>query len=80
MMFWFNVMKGYAVKENVNIEVWMHKMTGNLVEYVPTTWIGGMIFYEMAVSDKPIDSDTPVIFDDDERFKPHEYESLGLLI
>lgn len=57
----------------------MHKSTAKLVEYIPNSWFGGIIFYDMAIEDKPITDDTPIIFDDDKRFRLDEYENLGEL-
>ena len=65
--------------DDVVVEVLMHKRTAKLVEYVPNAWIGGIIFYGMAVSNEPINDDTPIIFNDDKRYKLHEYENLGAL-
>lgn len=68
-----------ADDSDVKIEVLMHKKTGNLVEYIPNSWFGGIIFYDMAYDNKIIDENTPIIFDDDERYRLNEYENLGEL-
>lgn len=61
------------------IEVWMHKKTGNLVEHVTGSWIGNIIFYGMMIGMLCVEPGDPIIFDDDPRYKPDEYENLGKL-
>lgn len=67
------------MSKDPKIEVLMHKKTARLVEYIGNSWFGGLIFYGMAVGNEPIDENTPIIFDDDKRYKLHNYENLGTL-
>lgn len=61
----------------IKVEVLMHKRTAKLVEHCPDTWLGGVIFYGPTTDDKPIDDDTPIIFDDDKRYRLDRYEKIG---
>jgi len=62
--------------------VFMHKRTGKLYEYFPTVFGGFAITWvdmSLPEHDTPFTDDSPIIFDDDDRFKMSNYEDLGAL-
>ena len=60
------------------MRVWMHKETGQLVEYCKG-WLGEFILYGEVNGGVPWSNDTPGYFEDDERWRPDDFEDLGEL-
>lgn len=58
--------------------VLMHKKTGQLFELF-RGWLGWVVVWDELDENKAINSDSPLMFDDDEKLKWSDYEILGVL-
>lgn len=56
----------------------MHKKTGQLFELF-RGWLGWVVVWDELDENKAINSDSPLMFDDDEKLKWSDYEILGVL-